>query len=197
MTQEELTKIATALEKRTKSVVAHLQALHDMHSTHHDTMHKAHTAHRDGAHAVIGKCMKALGGEGESQDVAGAGPTAASPVVDASGTGAHSNKAFDAEGFKKELLAANEEMVGNALAAFFKGFLGKEDEAAPIAKAAPGLGDRSLTLASILGPMATESVTKAEDVKNNPGAGAGTADAPLTPAEVLKANSGEDRKSVV
>ena len=195
MTQEELTKIATALEKRTKSVQAHLQSLHDMHSTHHDAMHKAHTSHRDAAQAVIAKCNKALGGEDESQDVSGSGPDSASITVDPSGTGAHSVKASDLADMEKRMTEKTAELVTEGIAAFMKGFFGKDDDsatAAPVAKAAPGIGDRNLTLANILGPAAAATAPISKTAEQlAAGASATPAATALTPEDVMKAGKGD------
>lgn len=77
LTKEELAELAglgEAIEKANKSIGDHLNNLHKMHTDHNMAMCKAHGDFKEDAHAVIGKCMKALGtSENPSGAVTGGG----------------------------------------------------------------------------------------------------------------------------
>lgn len=202
MTQEELQKAAGDLEKRTKSLKAHLQTAQE---------HNGHVSDH------LGKCMKAL----EGDEVEGSGPTPTDPkhggTAHPGPTGEKAqfvsmgknvdgveifkrapdpNAVFDAQAFKTELKGEISDLFNETLAGFMKAmFLPEGATKTPVTKAAPGLGDRALV--PHLGPHVTQSVTKAQDVTANPGAPDTAKQAnEVTKETVLKAAAGDQEAAL-
>lgn len=201
MTEQELQKAAAELVTKAKSANAHLKELGE----HLDKMHKAHGSGMDNCKESLGKCMKALGGE---EGVEGEGPNSTDPK---NGTVAHAgptDKAFVSIGktadgieiFKRAPETAEPvtaEAIGNmineSIAAFMKGLFTPDEGGEPVKKTATGIGDRSLVRGALLGPHATQAVTKGQDTNANPGAPGGDADKAnaVTAEDVRKAGAGD------
>ena len=197
MTEQELQKRAADLLEKAKGASAHLSAL----SAHLGKMHKSHGAQIATAQDHVSKCIKALGGDKEESDWSDAGDAGAvehtDPKAGSTGEGeAHAvhGKAFDPDKFAADLVEkldkSIETKINEGLVAMAQAMFSTEG-AAPVTKAVPGIGDRSL-VAPNKGPVVTQPVGKTSDQSNGgPGAPGATAAPELSTDLYKKSLSGD------